>query len=290
MTGIEEGSFVEQNSVVRFSQGVRKAIIVVLLAVFCAFMLIPLLWMISTSLRSPLEAFTLPPAIIPTTFDLANYREVFNKVDFFAFIKNSLIVSVSATALQLLASSMAAFAFSRLRFPGRNVVFMMFLAALMIPGQVLSIPRFIIMSKAGLINNLLALILPAVFSAMSIFLLRQFMLTIPRSYDEAAYMDGATRVQCYGRIIVPMTKPAMMVMAMQTFVATWNDFYGPLIYINSVEKMTLPLGLTQLNGVLGTGNKAAVIAGVVLSLIPPLLFYCFGQRYLIEGISIGGLK
>ncbi len=290
MTGIEEGSFVEQNSVVRFSQGVRKAIIVVLLAVFCAFMLIPLLWMVSTSLRSPLEAFTLPPAIIPTTFDLANYREVFNKVDFFAFIKNSLIVSVSATALQLLASSMAAFAFSRLRFPGRNVVFMMFLAALMIPGQVLSIPRFIIMSKAGLINNLLALILPAVFSAMSIFLLRQFMLTIPRSYDEAAYMDGATRVQCYGRIIVPMTKPAMMVMAMQTFVATWNDFYGPLIYINSVEKMTLPLGLTQLNGVLGTGNKAAVIAGVVLSLIPPLLFYCFGQRYLIEGISIGGLK
>lgn len=253
-------------------------------------MLIPLLWMVSTSLRSPLEAFTLPPAIIPTTFDLANYREVFNKVDFFAFIKNSLIVSVSATALQLLASSMAAFAFSRLRFPGRNVVFMMFLAALMIPGQVLSIPRFIIMSKAGLINNLLALILPAVFSAMSIFLLRQFMLTIPRSYDEAAYMDGATRVQCYGRIIVPMTKPAMMVMAMQTFVATWNDFYGPLIYINSVEKMTLPLGLTQLNGVLGTGNKAAVIAGVVLSLIPPLLFYCFGQRYLIEGISIGGLK
>ena len=290
MTGIEEGSFVEQNSVVRFSQGVRKAIIVVLLAVFCAFMLIPLLWMVSTSLRSPLEAFTLPPAIIPTTFDLANYREVFNKVDFFAFIKNSLIVSVSATALQLLASSMAAFAFSRLRFPGRNVVFMMFLAALMIPGQVLSIPRFIIMSKAGLINNLLALILPAVFSAMSIFLLRQFMLTIPRSYDEAAYMDGATRVQCYGRIIVPMTKPAMMVMAMQTFVATWNDFYGPLIYINSVEKMTLPLGLTQLNGVLGTGTKAAVIAGVVLSLIPPLLFYCFGQRYLIEGISIGGLK
>ena len=290
MTGIEEGSFVEQNSVVRFSQGIRKAIIVVLLAVFCAFMLIPLLWMVSTSLRSPLEAFTLPPAIIPTTFDLANYREVFNKVDFFAFIKNSLIVSVSATALQLLASSMAAFAFSRLRFPGRNVVFMMFLAALMIPGQVLSIPRFIIMSKAGLINNLLALILPAVFSAMSIFLLRQFMLTIPRSYDEAAYMDGATRVQCYGRIIVPMTKPAMMVMAMQTFVATWNDFYGPLIYINSVEKMTLPLGLTQLNGVLGTGNKAAVIAGVVLSLIPPLLFYCFGQRYLIEGISIGGLK
>lgn len=279
-----------QNKAVHTTQRVYKAVIAVLLAIFCAFMLIPLLWMISTSLRSPLEAFAMPPAIFPTSFDLANYREVFIKVDFFGFIKNSLIVSVSATALQLLASSMAAFAFARLRFPGRNVLFMMFLAALMIPGQVLSIPRFIIMSKAGLINNLLALILPAIFSAMSIFLLRQFMLTIPRSYDEAAYIDGATRVQCYGKIVIPMTKPAMMVMAMQTFVATWNDFYGPLIYINSMEKMTLPLGLTQLNGVLGTGNKAAVIAGVVLSLIPPLLLYSFGQRYLIEGISIGGLK
>lgn len=280
----------ERNHSAHVAQRSRKAIILILLLLFCAFMLIPLLWMISTSLRSPLDAFTLPPAILPTDFDLANYREVFAKVDFFAFIKNSLIVSVAATALQLTASSMAAFAFSRLEFPGRKVLFMMFLAALMIPGQVVSIPRFIIMSKLKLINNLLALILPAIFSAMSIFLLRQFMLSIPKSYDEAAYIDGATRLQCFGKVVVPMTKPAMMVMAMQTFVGTWNDFYGPLIYINSVQKMTLPLGLTQLNGVLGTGNKAAVIAGVVLSLIPPLLMYSFGQRYLIEGISIGGLK
>lgn len=280
----------ERNHSAHVAQRSRKAIILILLLLFCAFMLIPLLWMISTSLRSPLDAFTLPPAILPTDFDLANYREVFAKVDFFAFIKNSLIVSVAATALQLTASSMAAFAFSRLEFPGRKVLFMMFLAALMIPGQVVSIPRFIIMSKLKLINNLLALILPAIFSAMSIFLLRQFMLSIPKSYDEAAYIDGATRLQCFAKVVVPMTKPAMMVMAMQTFVGTWNDFYGPLIYINSVQKMTLPLGLTQLNGVLGTGNKAAVIAGVVLSLIPPLLMYSFGQRYLIEGISIGGLK
>lgn len=280
----------DQNHSAYRSKCIRKAIIVALLILFCSFMLIPLLWMISTSLRSPLDAFTMPPAIFPTTFDLSNYREVFAKVDFFMFIKNSLIVSLSATALQLAASSMAAFAFSRMRFPGRTVLFMMFLAVLMIPGQVLSIPRFIIMSKLKLINNLLALILPAIFSAMSIFLLRQFMLSIPRSYDETAYIDGATRFQCFSRVVVPMTKPAMMVMAMQTFVATWNDFYGPLIYINSAQKMTLPLGLTQLNGVLGTGNKAAIIAGVVLSLITPLLLYSFGQRYLIEGISIGGIK
>lgn len=271
-------------------KALRKAIISLLLILFCTFMLMPLGWMISTSLRSPLKAFQLPPSFIPTEINFENYRQAFEKVNFLSFIKNSLIVSVSATALQLVASSLAAFAFTRINFPGRNVVFIMFLAAMMIPGQVVSIPRFIVMSKVGLINNHLALILPAIFSAMSIFLLRQSMMAIPRSYDEAAYIDGATKLQCYLKIIVPMTKPTMMVMAMQTFVATWNDFYGALIYINDVDKMTLPLGLVQLNGIMGTGSKAMIIAGVVISLIPSLLMYCFGQRYLIEGITIGGMK
>lgn len=269
---------------------IRKTIISLLLFIFCLFMFLPLAWMISTSLRPPLKAFQLPPAFFPTEIDFSNYQQAFAKVNFLTFIKNSLIVSVSSTILQLIASSLAAFAFARIEFPGRNVVFLMFLGALMIPGQVLSIPTFIVMSKLHLINNLIALILPAIFSAMSIFLLRQSMLSIPKSYDEAAYMDGATKLQCYIKIIVPMTKPAMMVMAMQTFVATWNNFYGALIYINDVDKMTLPLGLVQLNGVMGTGSKAMIIAGVVISLIPSLLMYCFGQRYLIEGISIGGLK
>lgn len=269
---------------------IRKAIVVLLLLAFSFFMFFPLGWMISTSLREPLDAFKLPPSFIPTTFSLENYRQAFEKVNFLMFIKNSLIVSVSATALQLVASSMAAFAFARIQFRGSKVVFILFLAATMIPGQVLSIPTFIVMSKLHLINSHLALILPAIFSAMSIFLLRQSMLAIPKSYDEAAYIDGATKLQCYLKIIVPMTKPTMMVMAMQTFVGTWNNFYSALIYINDYEKMTLPLGLVQLNGVMGTGSKAMIIAGVVISLIPSLLMYCFGQRYLIEGISIGGLK
>jgi multiple sugar transport system permease protein len=269
---------------------IRRDIVCFLLALFCAFMIIPVLWMIATSLRSPLDSFSLPPHIIPTTFDITNYRTVFQKVDMFAFLKNSVIYSVSATALQLMTSSMAAFAFARLQFWGKNFIFFAFLAALMIPGQVLSIPRFIIISRIGWINSLLALIVPSMFSALAIFLIRQFMATIPKSYDEAAYIDGATRLQCYRRIVLPMTKPVLMVMAMQTFVGTWNDFYGPLIYINAVSKMTLPLGLVQLNGVMGTGNQAAIIAGVVLTFIPPLFMYIFGQRYLIEGISIGGIK
>lgn len=280
----------ENNSTALIKQTIRKVIIIFLLVIFCAFMVIPIMWMITTTFRTPIESFSLPPQLIPRKIDLTNYRNVFEAVNMLAFLKNSVIVSVSATCLQLMISSMAAFAFARLEFKARNTIFFCFLGALMIPGQVLSIPRFLIISKIGWVNNLLALIVPAGFSAMAIFLIRQYMLTIPKSYDEAAYMDGASRFQCYSMIILPMTKPVMMVMAMQTFVATWNDFYGPLIYINNRAQMTLPLGLVALNGVMGTGNKAAIIAGVVLTFIPPLFMYIFGQRYLIKGITIGGIK
>lgn len=265
-------------------------VIGLLLFIFALFMYLPIGWMIATSLREPLKAFTLPPSFFPLTFDLGNFKDAFARVNLTMFIKNSLIVSVLATALQLCASSMAAFAFARLNFKGKNILFFMFLAAMMVPHQVISIPRFIVMSKAGMINTHAALILPAIFNVLSIFMLRQSMLAIPKSYDEAAYIDGATRFQCYFKIILPMTKPTMMVMAMQTFINTWNDFYSALIYINDIDKMTLPLGLVQLNGYMDTGNKATVIAGVVISLIPSFVMYCFGQKYLIEGISIGGIK
>ncbi|MDL2319191.1 carbohydrate ABC transporter permease, partial [Eubacteriales bacterium OttesenSCG-928-A19] len=171
-----------------------KIIIVLLLSLFAAYIAVPFLWMLSTSLRSPLVSFRLPPALFPTTFDLENYRMIFVKVDFFAFFKNSVIISVSTTVLQLIVCSMAAYAFARLNFPGRGALFVVFLTALMIPTQVTNIPKFIFISKLGLINTHAALIIPAMFSAMSIFLIRQHMMTIPRSYDEAAYIDGAGKV------------------------------------------------------------------------------------------------
>ncbi|HML45414.1 MAG TPA: carbohydrate ABC transporter permease [Clostridia bacterium] len=250
----------------------------------------PILWMISSTLRAPMDSFKLPPAILPTTFELENYRVVFQKVAFEKFVFNSLKIALLSTALQLLSSSMAAFAFARLRFRGRNVLFFAFLASMMIPAHVMGIPRFILMSKLRLIDNHLALILPAAFGAMGIFLIRQFMLTIPKSYDEAAYIDGAGKFFCYARIILPMAKPALMVIALQTLIGTWNDFYGPLIYINSEAKMTLPLGLTVLRGVFMSGNQGVVLAGVVLSLLAPLVFYLIGQRFLMEGITLSGLK
>ena len=268
----------------------RALAIALPLVVFAIYIVIPLSWMLATTLRSPMRSFALPPALWPNEFNLDSYRTVFAKVDFPLFIWNSVKITFWSTFLQLACSCSAAFAFSRLRFPGRGFIFILFLSALMIPTQVTNIPRFIFMSKLHLIDNHLALILPSMFSAMGIFLIRQYMMTIPRSYDEAAYIDGASRFYCFLRIILPMSKPAMMVIAVQTFIATWNDFYNPLIYLNTTEKMTLPLGLTVLRGMLNTGSQAGILAGVILSLVAPLCFYLFGQKYLVEGTNLGGLK
>lgn len=268
-----------------------KCLVILGLLLFCAFIIIPFLWMITASLRPPIEAFNWPPRLIPAgPVTLRSYQIVFEKVDFGRFLWNSVKIACLTTALSVGSASMAAYAFARLRFPGSKVLFIAFLSALMIPGQVSSIPRFIIMSRMGLINHHLALYLPAIFGAFGIFLIRQFMMTIPRSYDEAAYIDGASRLYCFARIIVPMSKPAMMVIGLQTFINSWNDFYGPLIYINSESRMTLPLGLTALRGMLDSSNQSAIIASVIIMMVAPLLFYVFGQRYLIEGINLGGLK
>ena len=268
-----------------------KGFSILFLLVFAAFIIVPFLWMITASLRQPIRAFDWPPRLIPTDeVSLRSYQVVFEKVDFGMFIWNSIKVAVLTTAIYVISAGMAAYAFARLRFPGSRVLFMVFLSAMMIPGQVTSIPRFIMMSRLHLINSHVALYLPAIFGVFGIFLIRQFMMTIPPSFDEAAYIDGANRFYCFLRIIVPMSKPALMVIGIQTFIASWNDFYNPLIYINSISRMTLPLGLTALRGMLDAVNQSAIIASVMIMMIAPLLFYIFGQRYLIEGINLGGLK
>ena len=260
------------------------------LVLFAGYIIIPLLWMFSTTLRIPAESFKMPPAILPTSFNLENYLTVFTKVDMWLFTKNSFNIAFWSVFAQIVCSSMAAYAFARFRFPGKNFIFIAFLSSLMIPGVVMNIPRFITMSKLGLVDTHASLILPTAFSAMGIFLIRQNILTSPRSYDEAAYIDGASKLYCFTRIILPMAKPAIMVLAVCEFVGAWNDFFGPLIYLNTEKKMTLPLGLSVLRGTLNEGNEAAILAGVMLSLIPPVVFFCFGQRFLVEGMNLGGLK
>lgn len=269
---------------------IRNSIKYTILFLFAGFIVIPFSWMLATSLRSPVDSFKLPPSILPTTFILDNYRLVFEKVNFLGFFQNSLRVAILVTGLQLVISSMAAYAFGRLNFPFKQGLFLLFLSAMMIPSQVTNIPRFIFLSKLRLIDTHLALILPGGFSAFAIFLLRQQVLSIPHSFDDAASIDGANRLWIFLRIIVPMTKPSLMVIAVMTFISSWNDFYTPLIYLNTQSKMTLPLGFVALQSMVSAINQSAVIAAVILSLAAPLVFYIAGQRYLIEGISIGGIK
>lgn len=254
------------------------------------FMFVPFMWIFSTSLRLPKESFQLPPAIFPTSFILTNYVEVFERLPFLMFIFNSIKVSGLIVIGHVIISTMAAYAFARIHFPGRNMIFILFLAGLMIPGQVTIIPQFILMSKLSLIDSHIALILPALINPFGIFLIRQMLKTLPPSFEEAAFIDGAGRIRVFLHVIVPMSLPTIAMTSVLVFIVNWNDFFRALIFLNTFEKMTLPVGITVLKGVLGTGNLSAVMAGVTLSLIAPLLFYVFGQKYLIEGVSNGGLK
>ncbi|NOU86114.1 ABC transporter permease subunit [Paenibacillus sp. LMG 31460] len=260
------------------------------LLAFSFLMLTPFLWIFSTSLRLPKDSFSLPPAIFPTAWHIGNYAEVFAKVPFSDFIFNSLKICLIIVIGHIFISSLAAFAFSRIAFPGRNVLFLVFLSGLMIPGQVTIIPQFILMSKLGLVDTHLALILPGLINPFGIFMIRQTMMSISYTYDEAAYMDGASRLWVFLKVILPMSFPAIAVTSVISFIAHWNDFFRPLIFLNSFEKMTLPIGMTALTGAFGTGNLSSILAGVTLSLIVPLLFYIFGQKYLLDGITAGGLK
>jgi len=269
---------------------VKRIIFEFVMLCVAAYMLMPLLWIFSTSLRDPKDSFKLPPSFFPTSFKVSNYKLVFTDVPFLNFIVNSLKVSGSITILQLIICSLASFAFARLDFIGKNIIFMFFLSGLMIPAQSTIIPVFLFIRYLGLTDTHWALILPGVVNPLGIFLMRQFMLSIPKSYDEAAYIDGAGKFDVYLRVILPMSKPSVIVVALLSFISSWNDFFRPLIFLNTYEKMTLPLGLSVLQGYMGTGNLSVILAGVILSLIPALLLYIFAQDYLMRGMILSGLK
>ena len=274
----------------KITEILRQSVLILFLTFLCVLGMIPFLWSASTSLRLPADSFKMPPSFFPTAFHYNNYIAVFTRFPFFRFITNSLYVSFMVMLLALVVTTMAAYSFARISFPGKNIVFMVFMAGLMIPYSATMISVYIIMSKIHLVGSLWALILPAAISPLHIFLVRQFMMTIPMSYEEAAEIDGASRLTIYSRIMVPMSKPVMMLAALQVFIASWNNFIGPLIYLSKWEKMTLPIGLRVLRGYMGTGNISEILAGITVSLVMPILIYLFGQRYLIEGIALTGVK
>lgn len=269
---------------------VRKTLFVLVALAVTAIMLMPFGWIIGTSMRQPQDSFRLPPTFFPTKIDLTNYRSVFTAFPFFSYTGNSLFVTVMATSLMIAVTSMAAFAFARVDFRFKGPLYVLLISGMMIPAQSIIVPTFLIIRQMRLIDTLGSLIVTNIYYPVGLLLLRQSMMIIPKSYDEAAYCDGAGKVTIFLRVILPMSKGSLMVAFSMFFVSVWNDFFKPLIFINSMEKMTLPLGITMLNSTNGNANLTIITAGIVLSLIPPFLIFLIGQKYLMRGVMTSGLK
>lgn len=260
-----------------------------LLAV-AAVLILPLYWMFATALKGPDQTFALPPEWVPNPPEFANFQRVFEEVPFGRFILNTFLLVVLNIIGELVAVSVVAYGFARLRFPGRSFLFLLMLSTLMIPYHVTLVPRFILFSELGWVNTYLPLFVPAFTgSPFLIFLVRQYMMSIPYDLDEAAFIDGATRFDVFWRIILPLSRPALVLVVVFTFVGVWNDFLQPLIYLNDPELFTVSLGLSFFQGTRET-NWNLLMAGSLMATIPPLLLFFIAQRQLIGGIAIEGLK
>lgn len=251
-------------------------------------MLLPFAWMLSTSLKQPSEIFTFPPIWIPSHLAWENYVKTVSVMPFGRFYLNSLIVAASITVLQLLTSSLAAFAFARLRFPGRGALFLLYLATLMIPFHVMLIPNFILMRFLGWFDTYAALIFPPAFSAFSTFLLRQYYLSLPGELDEAARIDGASSLRIWWQVIIPLSGPVLAALTIFIFLGAWNDFLWPLVITNSLKMRTLPVGLTAFQGQFKV-EWHLLMAGAVIAMLPILIIYVLAQRKFIEGLAMTGL-
>jgi len=253
-------------------------------------MVVPFLWMLVTSLETTAQAFSIPPSFIPNPFMWSNYPQSFNALPFNLAYMNSAIVAVSVTVVQLITCAMAAYAFARIPFPGREIIFFVFLATMMIPFQLTIIPIFLTMKQIGLLDTLLSLILPpALFSAFGVFLLRQFILGLPLELEEAAIVDGANRWTIFWQIILPLLRAPLAALGIFTFIGQWNDFFRPLIMLNTPSNFTVPLMLNQFRGQYAT-QWTLVMAGSVIAVLPLLIVYILAQRHIIRGIAMTGLK
>jgi multiple sugar transport system permease protein len=263
----------------------------ILLILGSVIMLLPFFWMLSTSLKPGADVFReFPPRWIPATFQWSNYKEALTSMPFDRFYVNSFIVAISVTTLQLLTASLAAFAFARLRFKGRDVLFFIYLSALMIPFPVLLVPNFIIIRNLGWFDTYAALIVPVSFSAFSTFLLRQYYRGIPIELDEAARIDGASSFRVWWQIIFPNSRPALAALAIFIFLGNWNEFLWPLVVTNAEAMRTVPVGLNAFKGQY-TVKWELLMAGAVVGMLPVLIVYMLAQNWVIKGMSVtGGLK
>jgi multiple sugar transport system permease protein len=260
------------------------------LAVAAALTLGPVLWTLSTSLRAPSESFNLPPSFLPINPDFTAYQEVFRQINVGLLVLNSALVTGLIALGQMASATLAGYAFARLDFRGKKAIFSLVLATMMVPVQVTIVPVFMLIRGMGLSDTLLALILPAIPTAFGTFLMRQYFLGLPNDFAEAAALDGAGPWRIFRSVYAPLAVPGMAIVGILAFNFHWNEFFRPLILTISEQNFTLPLGLVTLQGNLGTGSISVVLAGVILSMLPALVVFIFGQRTLREGLTAGASK
>jgi len=264
----------------------------------CVVLMVPFFWMVSTSLKPDTEAYRIPPQWLPSRLVWSNYYDaVFTYFNFVRYGLNTLTITLGVLVGRLLSASLVAFGFARVRFFGRDALFILVLSTLMVPHQVTLIPLYILFNEIGWLNTYLPLIVPAWFGggAFFIFLLRQFMMGISTELDDAARIDGCGWLGIYGRILLPLIKPALAAVAIFSFLGTWNDFFGPMIILRDTSLFTLAIGLQVYSsaGLAGTGSMPVipvVMAGATIIMLPPLLLFFFSQRYFIQGVVFTGLK
>lgn len=267
-----------------------STVLVFLFCVLVAFtMLVPFVWMLSASFQPNTEIFETPVRWIPRSFYTDNYYKVWTSINFPTYFFNTTKLAVIITILQLFTCSMAAYAFTKIRFPGRDKIFLAYLATMMIPWHAIMIPQFIIVKSLGLYNSHMSLILIQAFSAFGVFLLRQNMLSIPDSLHEAARIDGCGSFRIYWSIILPLTKTGLATLTVLTFNAIWNDYMGPMIYLDSDNLKTIQLGLASFKQEF-SADYGAIMAGTVCSIIPIVVVYSIAQKYIVEGVAFAGVK
>lgn len=266
-----------------------KIITYVILLVLALTMLLPFLWMIATSLMTELEVYQFPPRFIPSSWKWSNFIEALTLQPFPRYFLNTMIVAAASVAGQLLFCSMAGYAFARLHFIGRDRVFGMYLATMMIPAIVTIIPSFLIINKFGWVNTYWALFTPSLSSVWGIFLMRQFFQTIPKDLEDAARVDGASEFTIFWRIVLPLSKPALATLAIFAFMGSWKDFLWPLIVTNRMDMRTVEVGIANFSSLYQT-DWPHQMAAAVMVMLPVIIVFFFAQKYFVRGITFTGMK
>ncbi len=274
----------------RKNQIIGKVLIYVILLLITACMIVPFLWMLSASIKSNREVFLMDPFVwIPDQPKWDNYIKIWTKIPLLKFVQNTVFLTIVVTILQLLTSSFAAYSFAKLEFKHKNTLFLAYIATIAMPWQVYMVPQFIMMRGMGLNDKLLAMICLQAFSAFGVFLMKQFYEGIPNDLCEAARIDGMSEYKIYAKIMLPLSKPALSTLTIFTFVNTWNDYLGPLIYLKTETKKTIQLGLKMFIGQY-SAEYGLIMAGSVVSLIPVIIVFLCLQKYFVEGVASTGLK